>query len=156
MLAIQLALFVHVVSAIVLLAGVIGGNVLGVMARRATGLDQRRAIVALGAPFERMTTLAVPLTVISGLVALVVFGYSITDLWVLATGAVILALVAIPIVFWNKVGPQVHDALDRGDDSAAAALMRDPRAVTVGRIEIGLGFVIVALMVFRPGWPGWM
>lgn len=67
----------------------------------------------------------------------------------------ILLLVAIQVLFWNKVGPQVHDALTRGDDTVAVELMRDPRAVMIGRVELGLGFLIVALMVFRPGWPGW-
>lgn len=150
----QLALFVHVVSAMVLLAGVLGGNIVGAMARRAPGIDERRAIVKLGLPFERMTTAAVPLTVATGLVTLVVFGYRITDLWVLATGAVNVVIIAFQVLFWNKVGPQVQDALERGDDRAAVALMRDPRAVTIGRTEVGLTFVIVALMVFRPGWPG--
>jgi hypothetical protein len=32
--------------------------------------------------------------------------------------------------------------------------MRDPKSVAMGRIEVGLGFGIVALMVFRPNWPG--
>ena len=154
MVAAKLVLFLHLCSAIVLIAGVLGGNVLGVMARRAPDLEHRRSIVALGQPFERMATVAVPLTVLSGLVTLMLYGYAITDLWVLATGGVILVLVAIQILFWNKVGPQVHLALERGDDAAAVALMRDPRAVAIGRIEVGLGFLIVALMVFRPGWPG--
>lgn len=147
------ALFVHVVSAIFLLGGVIGGNVLGEMARRAPDLERRRDVVALGAPFERMTTIAVPVTVISGLVTMLLFGYPITSLWILATGAVIVVIVAIQVLFWNKVGPRVHDALGRGDDPAALALMRDPRAVMIGRVVDGLGFLIVALMVFRPMWP---
>jgi len=105
MLATQLALFLHIVSAIALLVGVVGGNIIGAMARRAPDLERRRGIAALGTPFERMTTAAVPLTVVTGLVTLVLFGYAITDLWVLATGAIILVLVAIQILFWNKVGP---------------------------------------------------
>lgn len=154
LLAPQTALFLHIASAIVLLTGVIGGNVLGTMARRAGDLEQRRLTVALSAPFEKLTTAGVPLTIVTGLVTLVLFGYSIAELWVLATGAVLVALVAIQILFWNKVGPRIAEALHRGDDAAAAALMRDPRAVAMGRMEVGLSFVQVALMVFRPTWPG--
>ena len=70
-----------------------------------------------------MTTIAVPLAIISGLVTLMLFGHPITALWVLATGLVNLVLVAIQILFWNRVGPQVHEALGRGDDVAAAMLL---------------------------------
>jgi uncharacterized membrane protein len=153
MLLMSAALFLHIASAILLLGGVLGGYILAATARRADDLEQRRSVVALSAPFERMTTAGVPLTVITGLVTLALFGYSITELWVLATGGVLVALIAIQILFWNKVGPRVADALRRGDDADAATLMRDPRAVAVGRLEVGLGFVQVALMVFRPAWP---
>jgi uncharacterized membrane protein len=153
MLLTSAALFLHIASAILLLGGVLGGNILAEMARRAGDLDQRRSAVTLSAPFEKMTTAGVPLTIITGLVTLALFGYSITELWVLATGAVLAVLVAFQILFWNKVGPRVTDALGRGDDVAAATLMRDPRAIAVGRLEVGLGFLQVALMVFRPAWP---
>ncbi len=43
------------------------------------------------------------------------FGYAITDLWVLASGFVNLVIVAIKVLFWNRIGPQIHDALARGD-----------------------------------------
>ena len=102
----------------------IGGAIVGEFARRAQDLEQRRSLVALGSPFERMTTIAVPLAILSGLVTLMLFGYAITALWVLATGrdrVVILVLVALQILFWNRVGPQVHEALARGDDVAAEA-----------------------------------
>jgi uncharacterized membrane protein len=153
MLLMSAALFLHIASAIVLLGGVLGGYIIAAMARRAGDLDQRRSAVALSAPFEKMTTAGVPLTVITGLVTLALFGYSITELWVLATGAVLVVLVAFQILFGNKVGPRVADALGRGDDAGAATLMRDPRAIAVGRLEVALGFVQVALMVFRPAWP---
>jgi uncharacterized membrane protein len=147
------ALFLHIASAILLLSGVLGGSIIAAMARRAGDLEQRRSAVALSAPFEKMTTAGVPLTVITGLLTLALFGYSITELWVLATGAVLVVLVAFQILFWNKVGPLVADALGRGDDAAAATLIRDPRAIAVGRLEVALGFAQVALMVFRPAWP---
>ena len=153
MLVMNAALFLHIASAIVLVGGVLGGNIIASMARRARDLEQRRLTVALSAPFEKMTTAGVPLTIVTGLVTLALFGYSITDLWILATGAVLVALVAIQILFWNKVGPRIAEALRLGDDAAAATLMRDPRTVTIGRLEVGLAFVQVALMVFRPAWP---
>src|SRR5215204_1649664 len=115
MLLMSAALFLHIASAILLLGGVLGGYILAATARRAEELEQRRSIVALSAPFERMTTAGVPLTVITGLVTLALFGYSITELWVLSTGGVLVALIAIQILFWNKVGPRVADALRRGD-----------------------------------------
>lgn len=150
MLVPKAVLFLHIASAILLLSGVIGGAIVGEFARRAQNLEQRRSLVALGSPFERMTTIAVPLTILSGLVTLMLFGYAITALWVLATGVVILVLVALQILFWNRVGPQVHEALGRGDDVAAMKLLSDPRRVAVVRIEVGLSFLTVALMVFRP------
>ena len=153
MLVMNAALFLHIASAILLVAGVLGGNMIGAMARRASDLEQRRLTVALSAPFEKMTTAGVPLTIVTGLVTLALFGYSIAELWVLATGAVLVVLVAIQILFWNKVGPRIAEALRVGDDTAAATLMRDPRTIAVGRLEVGLAFLQVALMVFRPAWP---
>ncbi len=97
-----------------------------------------------------MVTIAPHLTVVSGLVTLMLFGYSTIDLGVLATGVVILALVLIETQYWAKVRPRVRDALDWADNAAAVALMRGPKSVAIGRIEVSLGFVIVALMVFRP------
>ena len=153
MLLMSAALFLHIASAVLLLSGVLGGNLMAAMARRADDLGQRRQAVSMSAPFEKMTTAGVPLTIITGLVTLALFGYSISELWVLATGAVLVVLVGFQVLFWNKVAPRIADALDRGDDAVAATLMRDPRAVAVGRMEVALGFVQVALMVFRPAWP---
>lgn len=146
----QLVLFLHIAAAIGLISGMIGGNVVGAFARRAPDLEQRRSLVALGLPFERLTTVSVPLAIVSGLVTLMLFGYSITALWVLATGLVNVVLVAFQILFWNRVGPPVHEALGRGDDATAEMLLRDARRVAIGWIEVGLTFLIVALMVFRP------
>src|SRR5687768_8710921 len=133
MLLMSAALFLHIASAVLLLSGVLGGNLMAAMARRADDLGQRRQAVSMSAPFEKMTTAGVPLTIITGLVTLALFGYSISELWVLATGAVLVVLVGFQVLFWNKVAPRIADALDRGDDAAAATLMRDPRAVAVGR-----------------------
>jgi uncharacterized membrane protein len=155
MLLAQLFLFVHIIGAIALVGGSISASVLGHLARRAPGLVERRHIVlTVSPPLERMVGISVPITVVSGLVTLMLFGYSITDLWVLGTGLLIVANVLIQTQYWAKVGPRVHDALEGGDDAAAVALMRDPKSVAMGRIEVGLGFGIVALMVFRPNWPG--
>ncbi|CAN5425662.1 hypothetical protein BH20CHL6_BH20CHL6_10290 [soil metagenome] len=150
----QLSLFVHIVAAIVLLGGVIGVNLLGGLARAAPDLERRRSIVSLGPSFERMITFGAALSIVTGLVTLVLFGYPITDLWVLATGAVLVVITVIEAVYWPKVGPRVRDALERGDDAVALKLMRDPLSIAVSRFELVLGFVIVGLMVFRPGWPG--
>ena len=147
----QLAVFFHIVAAILLVGGTISVTMLAVAARAAPDLERRRAIVMLSRPFERMTTLAVPTAIVTGLVTLVLFGYSIMSVWVLATGVVLLVMVAIQVLHWNRMGPRVHDALERGDDAAAVELMRDPRSVTLGRVEVGLSFLTVALMVFRPG-----
>ena len=150
MLPAQVVLFIHVASAIVLVGGSVASNVLGGLARRAGDLERRRTLVAAGAPFSRMTTIAVPVTTVTGLITLYLFGYSVTELWVLGTGAVILVLAAIQILYWNKVAPQIHEALNSGDDDTAVTLMRDPKGIAFGRLEVGLGFLIVALMVIRP------
>jgi uncharacterized membrane protein len=147
----QLAVFFHIVAAILLVGGTISVTMLAVAARAAPDLERRRAIVMLSKPFERMTTVAVPTAIVTGLVTLVLFGYSITSIWVLATGVVLLVMVAIQVLHWNKMGPRVHEALERGDDAAAVELMQDPRSVMLGRVEVGLSFLTVALMVFRPG-----
>jgi len=149
-----LSVFVHIVAAIVLLGGVMGVNLLGGLARAAPDLERRRSIVSLSPSFERMITFGAPLSIVTGLVTLVLFGYPITDLWVLATGAVLVVITVIEAVYWPKVGPRVRDALERGDDAVALKLMRDPLSIAVSRFELVLGFVIVGLMVFRPGWPG--
>ncbi len=116
---VQLSLFVHIVSARVLLGGVLGVNVLGGLARAAPDLERRRSIVSLGPSFERMITLGGPLSIVTGLVTLVLFGYPITALWVLATGVILAVIIGIEAVYWPKVGPRIGEALERGDDAGA-------------------------------------
>jgi hypothetical protein len=67
---------------------------------------------------------------------------------VLATGGVMVVLFVIEVrlLAQGRCAPP----FERGDDAVALTLMRDPRSILVSRLEVVLGFSIVALMVSRP------
>jgi uncharacterized membrane protein len=148
----RLALLAHVIAAFMFMAGYVGTNLLTEIARRAATPGDRRSAIALSNRFDR--TLLMPggnAVLVTGLIALWVFGYSIATPWIVASTLLFLALPALGALYWARLGRQVDEALARDDDDTAATLLRNPRAVAISRFENIVVLTIVALMVLRPG-----
>jgi hypothetical protein len=148
----RLALLGHLLAAFVFVAGYVATNVLTEVARRAGSLEERRAALAWSGRFDiwlyRRGGTGV---LISGPIVLWAFGYPITAPWVLASSVLFLLLPALGGLYWAPIGKRVDEAIARGDDAAASALLSAPRNVAMSRFENVVLIVIIVLMVYRPG-----
>jgi uncharacterized membrane protein len=144
-------LLLHVLSAFVYGAGYVGTNMLTEIARRTADVSARRHALRFSNEIDRLNQVGGTLTGITGVAALVVFGYSLLTPWIVAATTLYAAIVATGILFWGNVGRAVDRAMSTGDDAGALALLRSPRNIAVSRTENFAFVVLIALMVLRPG-----
>jgi hypothetical protein len=142
----------HVLAAFWYVAGYVGTNLCTEIARRSTTDDDCRSAILISGRLDRLANrtggTAVGLT---GLLALVVFGYSLTTPWILASIALFAAVVLSGIFLWERFGGGVEEAAAAGDWDGVRRALNRPRAVAYGRLENVAVVVIIALMVLRPG-----
>jgi uncharacterized membrane protein len=144
-------LLLHVLSAFVYVSGYIGTNVLTEVARRTDDAVARAYMLRDSNVIDRLQQIGGTFVGITGILALVAFGYSLLTPWVLATSVLYVLLVANGILFWGRVGRGIDQAVRAGDEVRALALLRSPRNVAISRIENFLFAILISLMVLRPG-----
>jgi len=142
----------HVLAAFWWFAGYAGTNLCTEMARRSTTDDDCRAALHVSNRLDvlanRTGGMAVGLT---GILALLVFGYSLTTLWVWASTILFAGVIFGGIFFWGRFGGQVDAAADAGDWPAVRRALSEPRIQAFSRAENVVVLVIILLMVLRPG-----
>ena len=142
----------HVLAAFWWFAGYVGTNVCTELARRSTSDEDCRVALAIS---DRIDVLANrtggTAAGLTGLLAMVVFGYPITTPWVLAAIVLFAFVVFGGIFFWGRFGGQVGEAAKAGDWSGVRRALSEPRIQAYGRIENLAAVAIIALMVLRPG-----
>jgi hypothetical protein len=142
----------HVLASFWWFAGYVGTNVCTEIARRSTSDDECRTALQLSNRFDvlanRTGGTAVGLT---GILALLVFGYGLTTLWVAASIILFAVVVFGGIFFWGRFGGQVDAAANAGDWSAVRRALSEPRIQVFSRAENVIVLVIIVLMVLRPG-----
>ena len=142
----------HVLAAFWWFAGYVGTNVCTELARRSTSDEDCRAALAIS---DRIDVLANrtggTAAGLTGLLAMVVFGYPITTPWVLAAIVLFAFVVFGGIFFWGRFGGQVGEAAKAGDWPGVRRALSDPRIRAYGRIENVVAVAIIALMVLKPG-----
>jgi Predicted integral membrane protein (DUF2269) len=142
---------VHVGSAMLFIVGYVTTGVLTELARRADGADERRQLLSLSGRFDGWFQIPFGTLVgLSGLAAVVVFGHTWTEPWVLLS---ILAFGAVTFggaVLWRGRSAKVRQALESGDDLRVRELLSAPAAVIQSRIENVLVALVVVLMILRP------
>ena len=147
-----LVVLAHVFAAFWWFAGYAGTNLCTEIARRSTTDDDCRAALAISDRIDvvanRTGGMAVGLT---GLLAVLVFGYSLTTPWVLAAIVLFAFVVFGGIFFWGRFGGQVGAAAKAGDWPRRPKALSAPRILVYSRVENVLVVVIIALMVLRPG-----
>jgi uncharacterized membrane protein len=142
---------VHVLAAFAYGAGYTATNVLTELARRTEDPDLRRHALHFSGVFDQSVNMpGGTLAGISGIAAMLVFGYSVLTAWVLAAIVLYVAIVATGILFWGRVGRAIDEAVRVGDDGRVRSLLRRPRNVAVSRAENVLFLALIALMVLRP------
>ena len=147
----SIVVLLHVFAAFAYVAGYVATNVLTEIARRTADASQRRQALSFSSRFDRM--LNAPggtLVGITGIVAVVVFGYPLTTGWLLAAIVLYALIVATGILFWSRVGAAIDRAAAAGDDVAVRRELLRPRNVAVSRIENVALLAVIALMVLRP------
>jgi hypothetical protein len=145
------AAIIHLGSAMLFVVGYVSTGVLTELARRAVAADERRQLLSLSGRFDGWFQIPFGTLVgLSGLVAVVAFGHSWTEIWVLLS---ILAFAAVTLggaVLWRARSGRVRDALASGDDARVRALLSARAAVIQSRIENVLVALVVVLMILRP------
>jgi uncharacterized membrane protein len=142
----------HVLAAFWWFAGYVGTNVCTEIARRSTSDDECRIALQLSNRFDvlanRTGGMAVGLT---GILALIVFGYGLTTPWVAASIILFAVVVFGGIFFWGRFGGQVDAAATAGDWTGVRRALSAPRIQVFSRVENLLVLAIIVLMVLRPG-----
>ena len=142
---------VHVVSAMLFIVGYVSTGVLTELARRAAEADERRRLLSLSGRFDGWFQIPFGTLVgLSGLAAVVAFGHSWTELWVLVSIVGFAAVIFGGAVLWRARSETVRDALASGDDDRVRKVLSAPSAMIQSRIENVLVALVVALMILRP------
>lgn len=87
---------------------------------------------------------------ITGVLTLIVFGYSLLTPWLLASIVPYVVIVGTGILFWGRVGRAIDQATEVGDEARVSALLRSSRNVAISRAENVLFVALITLMVARP------
>jgi len=153
-----LATLVHVVVAVIFMAGLIGRWILLTRAARAADVETSFLLTQAASPFERLVILFSQLILPTGLLAAWIRGYAWIGFgtpWIVA--AVVLSLSVLPLVYFVLVPrgrifeAAMADARQRGSwTTELRAAFVDP-VVTLARrwetVSVGL---VLALMVLKP------
>jgi uncharacterized membrane protein len=147
-----LATVAHVLAAFWFFAGYVGTNALTEIARRAATHDGRVAALALSDLFDRwLYQRGGTAVLLTGALAWWVFGYPLTTPWIVASIALIVAIALLTGLYWRGYGQRVNEAIAAGDAAATGAILTDPTAVLLSRLENLAVLAIIVLMVVRPG-----
>jgi Predicted integral membrane protein (DUF2269) len=146
-----LVLLAHVLAAFWWIAGYVGTNVCTELARRSTTDEECRSAILVSGQVDRLANrtggTAVGLT---GLLALVVFGYGLTTPWVLASIVLFAVVVFGGIALWGRFGGGVDAASSAGDWAGVRLALNEPRVIAYGRLENLAVLTIIGLMVLGP------
>ena len=147
-----LVVLAHVLAAFWWVAGYVGTNLSTEIARRSTTDDDCRVALAVSDRIDvvanRTGGTAAGLT---GLLTMVVFGYSPMTPWVLASIVLFAVVMFGGIFFWGRFGGQVGAAAKAVDWPGVRRSLSEPRILAYSRVENVLVVGIIALMVLRPG-----
>jgi uncharacterized membrane protein len=141
-----------VLAAFWFVAGYVGTNVLTEIARRAPSHEARVAALGLSDQFDRwLYQRGGTAVLLTGIYAWLVFGYPLLTPWIVASVVLIVGIALLTGFYWRGYGQRINAAMASGDDAAARAVLTDPRAVLLSRLENAAVLAIIVLMVLRPG-----
>lgn len=142
----------HVLAAFWFVAGYVGTNALTEIARRAQTHEARVGALVLSDQFDRwLYQKGGTAVLVTGVLSWWFFGHSLTTPWILASIALIMGIALLTVFYWRDYGQRVNAAIGDGDAAAAQAILTEPRAVVLSRVENVAIIGIIVLMVLRPG-----
>src|SRR5262245_44314747 len=145
------AILAHVVAAFWWVAGYVGTNVCTELARRTNSATEGRAALLISGRIDRL--LNAPggtLVGLTGIAALVGYGYSPLTPWIAGSISLMAFVVVLGITYWRRFGGRVEASLEAGNWAATRQILVEPRSVAISRVENAAVVSIVALMVLRP------
>ena len=146
------ALLAHVLAAFWWIAGYVGTNLCTEIARRSTTDEECRSALLISNRLDRsLNQIGGTFAGLTGLLALVVFGYSLTTPWIAASIILFLLVVIGGAVFWRRFGLGIDAAVAAADWDTVRHRLRDPTIIGFSRLENVVVLAIIALMVLRPG-----
>jgi hypothetical protein len=158
----SLAILLHVVVAVVFVAGLIGRFVVLGAAARSTDLQSVKALVATSGPFERMVTVGSILVLVLGIAAAVVLGRPLLGPlqggrldWLFVALVLYLTIVPlVPLVFLPR-GRAFEAALAEAEAAGEVtpqlqAAFADPRVRAARAYEAIAVTLVLVLMVLKP------
>jgi uncharacterized membrane protein len=132
-------------------AGYVGTNLCTELARRARSDQECRSALLVSGRFDRwLNARGGTAVVLSGIVALWMFGYSVTTPWTLVSVTLMAGVVGLGIFYWSRFGRRVESASKADDWDGVRQLLTEPRIVLLSRVENAAVLAIVVLMVLRP------
>jgi magnesium-transporting ATPase (P-type) len=153
-----LGTLLHVVVAVIFMAGLIGRWILLTRAARAEDVETAFLLSDAAAPFERLVILFSQLILVTGLFAAWVRGYPWIGFgtpWIVA--AIVLTLSVLPLVYFLLVPRSrifeaaMADARQRGSwTPELRTAFRDPGVALARRWEFVSVGLVLALMVLKP------
>jgi uncharacterized membrane protein len=144
--------FVHIVSALLFVAGYVATNLLTEFARRDRDPVFRRTVLRLSTMFDRRLNAPFgTITAVAGIAAAVAYGYSFFSSWIAYSTVLLIAIIILGGTFWAPRGRRLESALASDDWPGVDAVLLDPRSILMSRVENLLMLAIITLMVFRPG-----
>jgi len=155
-----LATLGHIGAAMALIGGLVGSRILNRRAARSERIVDVVRLTRAAAPFDRILSIAGPLTVLTGLLAAWASGYpwlGLTTPWILASLAIIVVLVAlIALVFAPdgvRVEGEIQAAQSAGEVTPSLRAAFEPTGAKRFAYWYGdlAAWAIVALMVLTPG-----
>jgi hypothetical protein len=147
-----LVLLAHVLSAFWWIAGYVGTNMCTEIARRSTTDEECRSALLISNRLDRsLNQMGGTFAGLTGLVAVVVFGYSLLTPWVAASIVLFAGVVVGGAVFWRRYGMGIDAAIAASDWETVRRRLGEPRIVVYSRLENVAVVAIIILMVLRPG-----
>ena len=147
-----IVLLAHVLAAFWWIAGYVGTNLCTEIARRSTTDEECRSALLISNRLDRsLNQMGGTFAGLTGLLALVIFGYSPTTPWIAASIVLFLLVIVGGAVFWRRFGLGVDAAVAADDWETVRRRLRDRTIVGFSRLENFIVLAIIVLMVVRPG-----
>ena len=141
----------HVLAAFGYVAGYVGTNLCTELARRTRSDHDRRSALVFSGRFDRWLNAPGGAVVsLSGILALWVFGYSLTTPWVVLAAVLMAGVISLGILYWRRFGGRIEAAMAADDWPGVRRLLTEPRVVLVSRVENASVLAVIVLMVLRP------
>ncbi len=143
--------YVHILAAMVYVAGYISGSLLQAAAGRATDWPDRRLLMRwAGILTNRLLIPGFIAAGVLGIVTALVMGYPLTSGWVLYALIVYAVMFATGVLYWSPLERKQQKAIDASDEASFRRLATSASIQIVLVLDTILLLLLIYLMVVKP------